>query len=233
MWTGLIWVSLTLECVAAVLLLGERKKWDRLETIAVAGLFVNVLTFMGVLVAYGALTVADDRSRIEHRGQLITGTWKIDRLDNATGPVVSFTLTNCGNTPTYILQGTYEAVLSIDLPDDFAQKSRRLPRLPGILGKGQESSIVISEQLPPINSEALREGTWSFYLRAVLAYRDIFGTRYELRSTAKFGKIIKSNGDADLGFEFPEKPLSVKLWDIEPKEFVKLRQYNSHKRIED
>jgi hypothetical protein len=105
--------------------------------------------------------------------------------------------------------------------------------LPGILRRGQESPIVISEYLPAVDDRAIREGKVFVYLRIIVLYRDIFGANYEMRTTAKYGKIVDPKGEAVLGFEFPEKPLPAQFWKVPPKEFVRHRQYNSHKRFED
>jgi hypothetical protein len=243
-WIGLLWAVGTLEVLAIVLLLANRTtpKWRPKEKLNAVAVVLNILIVAGgVGVAVYAYfetkrqaDIADDRSKIDQRGQLVADNWIVNRLDNnGQTPVASFVLSNIGRTPAYMLHGTYEAAASADLPERFTGQPRRLPSFPGIIMPSQKSSIVISEHLSPIDANAVRDGTLFFYLRIIVWYRDIFGTRYELRATAKYGKIIDLKGDAGFGVEFPEVDLPKELWKVIPKEFVSLRQYNSHKRIED
>lgn len=219
-------------------------QWLRSDRISFATLLFNVIASVGaaigIVVAFYAYNearrqadVADDRTKIDQRGQLVADKFAVNRLEAGQTPVASFILSNTGRTPASVYGGRYEAVTSVELPDRFAGDPRSLPRLPGILRQGQESTIVISEYLPPVDDSALREGKVFLYLRITVLYRDIFGTNYEMRATAKYGMIVDPKGEAVLGFEFPEAPPTPELWKATPREFVGYRRYNSHKRIEE
>ena len=242
---SLPWLALLVLVLWDVIKPRSNAKWVRPDKISFATLVFNIVTFAGAVVgvvvaayAYNeakrSADLSDDRSKIEHRGQLVIENWAVNGLEVGQ-PVVSFVLYNTGHTPAYILNGTYEAAVSLELPERFANEPRRLPALPGILRQSQdrERAIVVSEQLPPRDVSAVRAGTLYLYLRIILVYRDIFGGRYEMRATAKYGHIIDAKGADGIGFEFPEVPLDRKWWKACPKEFAASRHYNSHKRIED
>lgn len=211
--------------------------WSRTEIISLAQLIFSVVAFAGavagVKVAFNAYKLTDDRTKIEQRGQIVdlADSWVVNRPDDANGPLVSFKISNPGRTPAYVLKGHYEAVTGTTLPERFAEE-RPFP-YPGILRQGQKTQIVIPRHFPPMDVAAIREGRTFLFVRVVIEYRDIFGTRFEMRTTAKYGKTVNADGDEPLGVEFPEALLSPELQKASTGEFVKSRKYNSHKRLED
>jgi hypothetical protein len=89
--------------------------------------------------------------------------------------------------------------------------------------------------LPPTDPDSavrIRDGRSFFFARIVFSYRDIFGTRYEVRSTAKYGRVTSRTGTAVMGFEFRDTPIAETDWDIDTCNFARLRQYNGFRRIE-
>lgn len=253
-WTGLLWLVGTLEVLAVVLLAGARptRNWCRQDRLSAANLLLNVVTFggavIGVLIAYNAFTetrrqadeakrqgdVSDDRTKIDQRGQLVADKWFVGNFGMAGTPIASFVLCNPGRTPAYIIGGTYEASIGLDLPKEFPNGPHQLRTLPGIIrqGQGSESPIVITENLPSVDTESIDGEEQFYYLRIIRVYQDIFQTRYEMRATAKYGKFVDANGNKVNGFQFPEEPSSND--DIlKSKVSVDDRKYNSHRRLRD
>jgi hypothetical protein len=171
-------------------------------------------------ISFNQLKLGLDAGSKAERGLLITDGWEA-QYTGAGQLVLSFKLKNTGRSPNYILAGKFEFALSGDFPPTFSEPPKDIAPLPGIIRQTTDSLIVIKD-LP-----AMKEYDAAF-LRVTVRYRDIYGSQYELVSTAKYASV-----EGKPSFQFPEVPVPKEQWATDAGVFAKTRLYNGHRQLSD
>jgi hypothetical protein len=129
-------------------------------------------------------------------------------------PVITFEITNVGNSHAYILRATYDYELSKDLPESFGTHGV-VNDVPGLLGPTAKSGPIVIYDLPSMKAQdhrTITAGNLFLFLRTAVVYRDVFGNVHEIKVTGRYGRAIDSDGESVLGFRFPDANVPPSQW---------------------
>ena len=164
--------------------------------------------------------------QLEHRAALKIVNWSMDKnpLANNRHPIVGFDFVNTGHTAAYMISGTYDYTIAPSLTKSFDIRDHALPGFPAIIAQGETFNFKITN-LPVIDASNItdvKDGKSFLYLRLVVLFRDLAGTRYEIRTTGQYSPQI--------GFQFPELPISNEP-QLNACDFAANRKFNTYRRI--
>jgi hypothetical protein len=141
-------------------------------------------------------------------------SWRIRRFGADQSPIITFEISNAGDSHAHILRATYDFEVASDIPASF-RKHGSIRDMPALLGPRSESGSLVINDLPIITAEdhqSVESGNLFLFLRNWVIYRDVFGNVHEIGFTGRYGRIVDSDGKDALGFRFPDTALVPSQW---------------------